>query len=186
MTKLQHTKKTTISEADKSLFRQAVEGTKRLNTPQTIVNVPPRSLPPKPTPQISMTTPETELSPLTENIRPQQSLLFVTAGVQTRVIRKLKRGQISPQETLDLHGYTRQQANILLQQFLQQSTQMDYRCVCIIHGKGLSTNSGQAIIKSSVNQWLRQYPCVLAFCSAPPRQGGTGAVLVLLRKGGSN
>ena len=62
-------------------------------------------------------------------------------------------------------------------QLLSQAKQSNETMVKIVHGKG-----SEAILKTCVNGWLRQLPEVLAFCSAPPKDGGNGAVLVLLKK----
>ena len=56
------------------------------------------------------------------------------------------------------------------------------RCVRIVHGKGLSSEGKLPVLKVKVNSWLRQKDDVLAFCSARPQDGGTGAVYVLLKK----
>ena len=65
--------------------------------------------------------------------------------------------------------------------FMQECRQFGYRHVIIIHGKGYRSQ-GRPVIKPMVNRWLRQDDEVLAFCSARPKDGGTGAVYVLLRK----
>ena len=56
------------------------------------------------------------------------------------------------------------------------------RCVCIVHGKGLHSVDGKAVLKSAVNDWLRKIDDVLAFCSAKNSDGGVGALYVLLRR----
>ena len=79
------------------------------------------------------------------------------------------------------HGLSRAQAQQQLLKFLHLSSQNGWRCVRIIHGKGYRSPDNQPILKNSVNQWLRQHRDVLAFCSAKPADGGTGAVYVLLK-----
>ena len=82
---------------------------------------------------------------------------------------------------MDLHGLTSQQAKQQLVRFLHDCVQDGCRCVHIVHGKGYRSENSHPVLKNSLNQWLRQYPDVQAFCSASQREGGTGAVLVLLR-----
>ncbi|MDT8407876.1 MAG: Smr/MutS family protein, partial [Methylococcales bacterium] len=82
---------------------------------------------------------------------------------------------------LDLHGLTAQQAQLTLQDFLRYALQRGKRCVRIVHGKGYRSPDAAPVLKNQVNSWLRQYAAVLAFTSAAPRDGGTGAVWVLLR-----
>jgi DNA-nicking Smr family endonuclease len=55
--------------------------------------------------------------------------------------------------------------------------------VRVIHGKGLGSRNREPVLKAKVAGWLAQREAVLAFCEAPPRDGGSGAVLVLLRAG---
>lgn len=109
-------------------------------------------------------------------------LLFVRPGVQQRLMHDLRRGHLPPQEVLDLHGLRVAEARDLLQQFLAYAKHHRLRVVQIIHGKGFGSNSRQPVLKQKVNQWLRQPDQVLAFCSAPAFDGGTGAVYVLLSR----
>jgi DNA-nicking Smr family endonuclease len=55
------------------------------------------------------------------------------------------------------------------------------RCVQIVHGKGYNSPGNQPVLKNDINLWLRQHQDVLAFCSTPPKAGGTGALYVLLK-----
>ena len=82
---------------------------------------------------------------------------------------------------LDLHGMTVAEARPMLAEFIADSRQQRLRCVRIIHGKGFRSASAQPVLKGLVNNWLRQHDGVLAFCSARPADGGTGAVYVLLK-----
>jgi DNA-nicking Smr family endonuclease len=105
--------------------------------------------------------------------------------VPAPVYRRLRRGEISAQEELDLHGADTQTAEALLRAFLADAVRHGLGCVRIIHGKGGRgrgdiASSGAPVLKNLVDRMLRQRASVLAFHSAPPAQGGTGAVLVLL------
>ncbi len=99
-----------------------------------------------------------------------------------RLFQRLRRGQFSIQDELDLHGATAAQAESLLRQFLAEAHAHEHGCVRIIHGKGLQSDGGAPVLKNLVDRMLRQRNDVLAFHSAPPAQGGTGAVLVLLAR----
>lgn len=109
-------------------------------------------------------------------------LYFKQPGVQEKVIRKLKRGQFRTEATADLHGKTAGQARQLLTKFLKDCHHRNNRCVLIIHGKGYGSTNRKPVIKNRINTWLRESGVVLAFCSARPEDGGTGAVYVLLKK----
>jgi DNA-nicking Smr family endonuclease len=105
-------------------------------------------------------------------------------GLPARLFQRLKKGQFSIQDELDLHGATATQAETLLRQFLLEAHAHDYGCVRIIHGKGQRDGRELPVLKNLVDRLLRQRADVLAFHSAPPAQGGTGAVLVLLARRG--
>jgi len=111
-----------------------------------------------------------------------EELLHVRPGLQQTVIRKLRRGQYAIEAELDLHGATVTQAREAVDEFLGAARERGKRCVRIIHGKGHSSVGKMPVLKGKVNSWLRQKDEVLAFCSARPNDGGTGAVYVLLKR----
>jgi len=116
------------------------------------------------------------------DVQPGEMLSFCRPGVRTTVFRRLRRGQYRIGAELDLHGMTVPLARQSLVAFLEHARERDRRCVRIIHGKGRrSTNEGP-VLKGMVSHWLRQRDEVLAFASALPVDGGTGAVYVLLRR----
>ena len=105
---------------------------------------------------------------------------FLKNGLSRMVLRKLRRGVWRVEDSLDLHGNNRDAARILLQEFLHQATRREFRCVLVIHGKGINNGQGEAVLRKLTRHWLAQHPRVMVFCDAPPRQGGSGAALVLL------
>lgn len=111
-------------------------------------------------------------------------LSFKQAGIQNRLFQKLRRGQLRIESELDLHGMTIAEAKMALVEFLRYAGNSGLRCVRIIHGKGKGSKSGIPVLKTRVNYWLKQKQEILAFCSARPVDGGTGAVYVLLKKTG--
>lgn len=116
------------------------------------------------------------------NIETGDELLFQRPGIQNRLFQDLRRGYIEPEATLDLHGMRVVDARKAMSRFLQQSLQRHRRCVIVIHGKGQGSKDQQPVLKQKTNQWLRQRDEVLAFCSAPRWNGGTGATYVLLSR----
>ncbi len=110
-----------------------------------------------------------------------EELLYSRPGLQHSVMRKLRRGQYAIEAQLDLHGNTVPEARERVSAFLHDMQAQDKRCVRIIHGKGKSSEGKLPVLKGKVNAWLQQWDQVLAFCSARPNDGGTGAVYVLLR-----
>jgi DNA-nicking Smr family endonuclease len=115
-----------------------------------------------------------------------EELDFVRPGVQTRLYQELRRGRIPPEDMIDLHGLRVAEARPALSRFLTHAIRHRMRVVQVIHGKGYGSNRQQPILKQKVNQWLRQRDQVLAFCSAPRFDGGTGAAYVLLSRKGRN
>jgi len=113
---------------------------------------------------------------------PADFLAFFRTGVGIRNFRKLRRGRYSVQDEVDLHGMTVVEAREHLQAFLEQALSRRLTCVRIVHGKGRGSGHGGPILKRKVDVWLRQWDRVLAFCSARPADGGTGAVYVLLKR----
>ena len=89
--------------------------------------------------------------------------------------RKLRRGYWRVQDEIDLHGLSRAQAAPLLDEFLRYCSGRRMKCVRIIHGKGLG------VLRGAVRDLLAERSEVQAFCEAPAAQGGSGALLVLLR-----
>lgn len=119
--------------------------------------------------------------PYEQGITAADRLFFSRSGLQAKQIKQLIAGKIAESDYLDLHHMTVEQARLAVVNFLLQSRQQSYRCVRIIHGKGHFSKSG-AKLKNYVNYWLAQIPWILAFCSAQAKDGGTGAVYVLLRR----
>jgi len=108
-------------------------------------------------------------------------LAYRRPEIPDKWFKQLKRGQISIQDELDLHHCRAADAEVFLKQFLNQAREEAHYCVRIIHGKGLRSQNAP-VLKALVDRVLRHRGDVLAFSSAPPTQGGTGAVLVLLAR----
>lgn len=109
--------------------------------------------------------------------------VFLRPGLPRRVLTDLRRGRWVLQGEVDLHGYNREEAREALGQFLCASLQQGKRCVRVIHGKGLGSPGKLSILKQLSRGWLAQREEILAFCQAGPYEGGSGALLVLLRAG---
>ncbi|MBI3149879.1 MAG: Smr/MutS family protein [Betaproteobacteria bacterium] len=114
-----------------------------------------------------------------EDFEPEQS--FIRPGLRTDTLRKLRRRFWSIQAQLDLHGHTRAEAHQALSIFLTECRSAGWRCVRIIHGKGLSSPNQEPVLKSPVRRWLQRNDQVLAYCEPAAVDGGSGAVLVLLK-----
>ena len=107
--------------------------------------------------------------------------LFARSGIDQRSLRKLRRGEIAVGGQLDLHGLTRDGARAALSQFLRAAADSGWRCVRVVHGKGLGSTDQTPVLKTLVRRWLVQAAQVLAYAQASVADGGSGAVLVLLK-----
>jgi len=171
--------------ADAHLFRQQIGAFTPLKSE-------PRALHPRPHPSaLPLQTRRDEQAVLDEAISDEftphtlldtdEALSYCRPGVSQDVARKLWRGHWVVQAQLDLHGMRRDEARSALTVFLREATAHGLRCVRVIHGKGLGSVGKEPVLKNKVRRWLSQTEHVMAFCQTPPHDGGSGAVLVLLR-----
>jgi DNA-nicking Smr family endonuclease len=178
-------KRPTLTETDRSLFRQAVADAKPL--PHHGKAQRKREAPP----------PYPVQSHLDEHAALRESLAagwteedwlesgdepnFLRPGLTRQVLRKLRSGAWVIQGELDLHGLDRHEAREALAGFLANCIKRGIRCVRVIHGKGLGSKNREPVLKTKVKHWLTQRGEVLAYCQARPVDGGSGALVVLLR-----
>ena len=173
-----------IEEHERELFRKVMDGVEQLSGQA-------RAAPERPpaVPDARMTRADLEAvlaemrdGPLDARaFETGEELAFRQPGIQDGVLRKLKRGQFSVQGELDLHGFTAEAAKLEVALFLREAQRRHWRCVRIIHGKGRRSGQGGPVLKTKVAHWLRQRRDVLAYASAQPAHGGSGALYVLLR-----
>ena len=106
---------------------------------------------------------------------------FLRPGLPRNVLRDLRRGRWAIQNHTDLHGLNRHEAHEEVSRFLAESLITGKRCVRIVHGRGLGSPGREGVLRQFVKCWLSRSKDVLAFCHAPPHDGGEGALWVLLR-----
>ena len=106
---------------------------------------------------------------------------FRRPGIGLDVTRKLRRGDWSIQGQVDLHGLRSDEARDALSQFIRDAMRMGWRCVRVVHGKGLGSPGKTPVLKSKTQKWLVQKNEVMAFVQAKPAEGGAGALVVLLK-----
>lgn len=163
---------------DTALFHRATGRVRRLQDDRIQHDrTRPRPAPRRP---LEGDPPGEDRDPYASGIPAHGPLFHASPGVQRKLVRQLKRGQIKIQDELDLHGMRVREAGEALENFFAECSGRGLRCVRVIHGKGLRT--GGSVLKENVDRWLRLRGDVLAFCSAQPNDGGTGAVYVLLKK----
>ncbi len=108
-------------------------------------------------------------------------LTYLRDGVSRQVLRRLRRGHWVVQDGLDLHGMNRAEAAQQVAEFVRAAAARGLRCVRIVHGKGLGSKNREPVLKGKLRVWLTPRDEVLAFCQAPAAEGGSGALLVLLK-----
>lgn len=113
----------------------------------------------------------------------EEALSYRRTGISQEVIRKLRRGHWSLQGQIDLHGLRSDEARVALGQFLREAHKVGWRCVRVVHGKGLGSPGKTPVLKAKTQRWLVQKNEVLAFVQARPSDGGAGALIVLLTPG---
>jgi len=179
-------KKDPVDDDDLDLFRQSVADARPLKPQNRVQHDTPRPKPPTPQKQRFNNAAQTDhrLSDeyQVEEVDIGDELLFSRPGLQHNVIKKLRRGQFHCSAALDLHGMVVDEARQALIEFINESRAHNARYVRIVHGKGHGSSSKLPVLKNRVNNWLRQIDDVLAFCSAQPRDGGAGAVYLLLKR----
>ncbi len=106
-------------------------------------------------------------------------------GLDPRVVRRLRHGELAVQGHVDLHGLLKDEAKAELEAFLARSRQQRKRCVLVVHGRGLHSKDQVPVLKEALKRWMqtaRFARHVLGFATARPHDGGAGAVYVLLKR----
>jgi DNA-nicking Smr family endonuclease len=116
-----------------------------------------------------------------ERVQPHDELGYRCHGIQDNIFRRLRQGKNPVDARLDLHRMTIDKAREVVFSFLNDCVKYDLRTVLILPGKGDRNIEDPALLKSYLIHWLPQLPDVLAYHTAQPKDGGTGAFYVLLR-----
>ncbi len=175
------------AEAERNLFVRAVGAVKPLPVKER-VHMKPHRPTPRPLQQdlddqaalVESMSDEFDVSTLLDV---DDQLSFRRPGIGTDITRKLRKGEWSIQGQLDLHGLRSDEARTALGQFIRDAKRMGWRCVRVVHGKGLGSPGKEPVLKAKVQRWLVQKNEVLAFVQAKPSDGGAGALVVLLAPG---
>ncbi len=173
-------------QREATLFRRemAEEGVRPLAPPQRLVR-PPANIEPLPRQReideaAALAESLSDEIDISRYLDVDESLSFHRPGVGPDVPRKLRRGDWTVVDQLDLHGLRVEEAREALVGFIAECRRRERRCVRIIHGKGLGSINREPVLRDKVPRWLAQRREVLAFCQARPNDGGSGALIVLL------
>jgi DNA-nicking Smr family endonuclease len=171
-----------LTSEDRDLFRHVIGKVRSVSSDKVLLN---KENKPKPYPKPLSIDVNSHLidSAATEfeKVGLEDSLSFIAPGLQNNVLKKLRRGYFGLDAEIDLHGLTSNEAKRQLLHFLHDCVKAGCRCAHIVHGKGYRSADNHPVLKNNLNLWLRQHKDVQAFCSAPPKDGGTGALFVLLQ-----
>jgi len=174
--------KPALSEDEAALFDSAMRDVEKFSGGDGNQAAPPVKIaaPPKPSPPL-----ERRPAP---PVKPTAALPSLAAGtsadVDARTMDRLRRGRLRPEARLDLHGLTQDEAHRALNRFIARAQSSGVRSLIIITGKG-RVSEGGGVLRNQVPQWLNApdiRPSILAFSPAQPRDGGAGALYVLLRR----
>lgn len=173
--------------SDDEIFLQALEGVQRATWPRSALPSP------APEPKALKST-EAEERRLMEAAVNGDPLLevpdhpeYIEGWIGTsgrRFMPGLRNGLYSIQEQIDLHGLGRDDARDAVETFIERAARYRACCVKIIHGRGINSPSEKPVLKECVQRWLstrRMSRHVVAFASAPLKDGGVGALYVLLK-----
>jgi DNA-nicking Smr family endonuclease len=166
-----------------ALFRRLIGPVRKL------ADVAEPARPPPPAPDAAMSRADeahvlVELAELPNDanlLEAADRMLYLANGYPPKILRKLRRGQFKVQDEIDLHHLPQSAAKVVLSEFLLQAKRRQLSCLRLVHGKGLRSGERGPVIKNMLDQDLRRRSDVIAFTSAPLAQGGTGALLLLLK-----
>ena len=169
---------------DSSLFREAVKDVK----PITSAEKQTFKIKPKPVPlQFIRDEQQALVDSLSDHYIPAheletgEELLYLRDGHSPDILRKLRRGHWVIQAKIDLHGLISDEARQYVSSFISDCKKRGIRCVRIVHGKGLGSKNREPILKNKLRGWLMQKDEVIAYAEAKKQDGGSGAVIVLLK-----
>lgn len=174
--------KKNLPPIERDLFRQFIGKVRTVKNDKVLLV---REQKPKPFPRPQTVNTDDDLTGIAdtgiEKLGIEDSLSFSAPGLQKNVLKKLRKGYFGLDAEIDLHGLNSNEAKRQLLNFLHLCVEDGCRCVRIVHGKGYRSPDNHPVLKNNLNAWLRQHKDVQAFCSAPPKEGGTGALFVLLQ-----
>jgi len=168
-----------MNEDDDKLFSEAMQGVNTLVTDRASLKQKPANIKKRPI-NVERKIEDTLSDEFITEC--DDFLEFMRPGIQKSYLKQIRNGKIAIEDHLDLHGYRRDDARKTLLDFLDHAQHQSFKLVRIVHGKGYHSDGSQPVIKAMLNKWLQAIPEVLAFVSAMPKDGGTGAVYVLLKK----
>mgnify|MGYP001213394214 CR=1 FL=1 len=171
-----------MNDDDRHLFQREIGAIRRLANDR---HPPPAARPP-PEPRQSQADEAAVLAELRHRplgageIPAGEDLAWCRRHLDPRILTRLRRGHYKVEDELDLHHLNTQNAAALIKRFVADAAKGGTACVRIVHGKGLRS-PGEPKLKILCQRLLPRLRPVLAFASARPVDGGSGALYVLLQ-----
>ena len=169
------------------VFKEAMAGVRPLKTATQRITTPASSRP-KPIPKQFLRDERQALADSlsdgyipSHEIESGEELLYLREGHSPEILSKLRRGHWVVQASIDLHGMVSDEARLYVAEFLAECKKRGIRCVRIVHGKGLGSRNREPVLKYKLRNWLMQKDEVIAYAQARANDGGSGAVIVLLK-----
>lgn len=174
--------------AAEDLFQQAVKDARPLPDEVKHARLHHQPKKPKPIPQQFIRDEQQALADSlsdqfipVHDIETGEELLYLRDGHSPDILSKLRRGHWVVQAAIDLHGLISDEARLYVATFLNDCKKRGLRCVRIVHGKGLGSRNKEPVLKHKLRGWLMQRDEVIAYAQARKSDGGSGAVIVLLK-----
>lgn len=169
---------------DTALFKEAVKDARPINVPPIYLH----QKKVKPIPKQFIQDEQQALrDSLSDSFMPAheletgEELLYLRDGHAPDILSKLRRGHWVIQAGIDLHGLISDEARAYVASFISDCKKRGIRCVRIVHGKGLGSRNREPVLKHKLRHWLMQKDEVIAYAEAKRQDGGSGAVIVLLK-----
>ncbi|WP_024851140.1 Smr/MutS family protein [Hydrogenovibrio kuenenii] len=175
-----------ITDEEKNLFAEAMNDVTPLQPTVEKISVEQQRQKPKfvriNRHPLEINSPKSELYETpAERVSAHESLFFQRYSMNKTDLKALKSGSFHYHWSIDLHGYSESEAEKQLLNFLEDARNNQQKHILVVHGKGYHSDTDAPILKNLVNQILRSWPHIIAFCSAKPKDGGTGATYVFLK-----
>lgn len=177
---------TVAAQDDEHLLTEAMEGVRTIPSGEKRIRAKKETF-------IARHPRESEEEKLLQEVLADHSVINVTnlpeymegyvEGINPLIMEKLRNGEFSVQEVIDLHGLSIESARETFEYFLSDAIRKGLKCVKIIHGRGLKSRR-TPIIKDYVKTWIvraMHRKWVTAFSNATMAEGGPGATCILLR-----
>lgn len=176
-----------VVDDEERAFREAMRGARPLGGKATVRGTLGGRTEPRPTGTRNQTARTREGSDLVVE-QVGETIAARRPDVGRDVVRRLRSGDNQVDARIDLHGLTVGRALSELERFFESARARGDRVVLIVHGRGLGSDAGEAVLRPAVWDWLATAAAarvaVMAFVTAERRHGGSGATLVRLRRRG--